>query len=389
MPLIRTTIAMVFLFASNLHAEDPLAALAAPEQFDALVSKTTDAALKKALADHKADILAALKLKSDRDRVASLLTSANAAFTTGNSTPEALQKALGGPSALFDSLKTINLADTALTIKEKRKVDPFDAAFYETLGRLQGVEELVIINTTAQNEWLAPLAKLKSLKVLRIINQGKLNDTGLAHLAPLSQLESFGYIGTQMTGAPFKDFKGWTNLKSTSYRGSKLSDEGLIAICAAFPNLQSLVLAHGNYNDDALAHVAKLTKLTGLELGSHRATPQGLKPLTGLKLEYLQLGEGFEGTPSLLIVKEMPTIKKLVLTNCAKATDEDLKLVAGMKNVEALEMNNLELPQERLALLKDLTHLKSLRLPKGKNPYSDDLKSAIKATLPGVALKFE
>ena len=88
-----------------------------------------------------------------------------------------------------------------------------------------------------------------------------------------------------------------------------------------------------------------------------------------------------------LIVKEMPTIKKLVLTNCAKMTDEELKLVAWMKNVEALEMNALELPQERLALLKELTHLKSLRLPNGKTPYSDDVKETING-LPVVSIGY-
>jgi len=380
-------------FTQGVRAEeakaDPLAALTSPEQLEGLLASTKSPVLKKALTDHKAEILAALKLKENRDRIVSLLESAKASYTKVNSTPEALQKAIGGPSVLFDSLKTINLGDSSLTVKEKRKTDPFDAAFYESISKLPGLEELYIIHTTAQNDWLVPVGKMPSLKVLRIINQAKLNDAGLAHLAGLKQLETFSYIGTSMTGAPFTEFKGWTSLKSSSYRGSKMSDAGLIALVAAFPNLQSLVLAHGNYNDEALAHVAKLTKLTGLELGSHRATPAGLKPLTALKLEYLQLGDGLDATDGIAIIKDMKTLKKLVLTNCAKMPDEDLKTVAAMKHVENLELSSLEIPESRLPLLKEFSYLKTLRLPKGKMPYSDELKAQIKAALPGVMIKFE
>jgi hypothetical protein len=193
-----------------------------------------------------------------------------------------------------------------------------------------------------------------------------------------------------MTGAPLEDFKGWTNLKSLSHRGSKLSDTGLKALVAAFPNLESLVLAHGDYGNDALAEVATLTKLKGLELGSHKSTPEGLAPLTALKLEYLQLGEGFEGTAALTIVKEMPTLTKLVLTNCAKMTDEDLRTVVGMKNVHHLELSNLGMTPARVAVLKDASHLKNLRvtLP-AKAPWSEEDKAALKAALPMVALRFE
>lgn len=193
-----------------------------------------------------------------------------------------------------------------------------------------------------------------------------------------------------MTGAPLKDFKGWTSLKSLSHRGSKLSDAGLKALVAAFPNLESLSLAHGDYGNDALAEVATLTKLKGLELGSHKSTPEGLAPLTGLKLEYLQLAEGFEGAAALKIVEHMPTIRKLVLTTCVNMTDDDLRTVVGMKNVRDLELSNLAMPAERVALLKDASHLESLRIRlAAKAPGSEEDGSALKAALPSVTIKIE
>ena len=390
-PLLAPCAAVLALVSVvSIHAADPLAAITSRAELDQLIETSTDAALKKALSDHAAQIEAALKRKPDRDRVMALLDSAKASHAKGNDTPAALAKALGGPSPLFDFLRGINLAGAALTVKERRQVDPFDAAFYESVATLPGLEELTIVNTTAENAWLAPLAKLKSLKTLRIINQAKLDDTGLALLAPLHQLESFGYIGTRMTGAPLKDFKGWTSLKSLSHRGSKLSDAGLKALVAAFPNLESLSLAHGDYGNDALAEVATLTKLKGLELGSHKSTPEGLAPLTGLKLEYLQLAEGFEGAAALKIVEHMPTIRKLVLTNCVNMTDDDLRTVVGMKNVRDLELSNLAMPAERVAVLKDASHLESLRIRlAAKAPGSEEDRSALKAALPLVTIKIE
>jgi len=380
--------------SANLHAAepvkaDPLAAVKTQADLDALIKATTDAGQLKALKAHAAEILAAAARRPHVEFVTEVVEKAKGSCEKSNTTPEPLKQALGGPSALFNSLKIVNLGSTELGIKAKRDVDPFDQEFYVRLSQIDNLEELVILHTTSQNAWLAPLAKLKSLKSLRIINQSKLNDEGLAHLASLTQLESLGYIGTAMTGEPFKDFNGWTNLKKCSFRGSRMSDAGLTAICEKFPNLESLILAHGHFSDDAVAGVAKLKKLTGLEIGSPKATPKCLTHIVGLPLEYLQLGDGLDASAGIAIIKDITTLKRLTLTNCLNTKDEDLKLVAGMKNLEHLELSNVLIPEARLPLLKEFAFLKSMRLLQAKTPFNADAQAMIKAVLPAVAIKFE
>jgi hypothetical protein len=370
-------------------AADPLSAVKTQADLDALIAKSSDAAVKKALTAHSADILAAVAGKASVERVTAILDAAHGSYEKTNVTPADLQAAFGGPSTLFDSLKLVSLAATGLSIKEKRTTDPFNQAFYEDLSRIPGLESINIINTTAENDWLIPLALIKTLKTLRITNQSKLDDAGLAHLAPLKQLESFGYVGTKMTGAPFKDFRGWTNLKTASFRGSKMSDAGLEALCEAFPNLKSLVLAHGQFSDVAVARLASLTQLTGLEIGSHHTTPQGLKHITGLPLEYLQLGDGLDSSAGIAVISGIKTLKRLTLTNSKATTDEDLLVVAGMKHLEHLELGNLEITPERVAVLKQFAFLKSMRLVRRPVAYDADLQAKLKAALPQTTLTFE
>lgn len=288
------------------------------------------------------------------------------------------------------SLKLVDLAVPNTGPHDHRKDDPYNAAFFEHLGHITTLESLHIISTKFNDEWMPPLAKLTNLKSLRFVNNGKLTDAGLAQLAGLKQMTNFGYIGTAMTGHAFAQFTGWTQLSRCSFRGSSIDDEGLKNICERFPKLESLVLAHAKFTDAGAPHLAKLTQLKGLELGTHNATPASLQHITALPLEYLQLGEGFDSPASLPYLKSLKTLKRLTITSCKALADGDLRQIAALKHVENLELGGLALPEARLALLKDFTHLKALRVtPSGREKFSPELQEAVKKLLPNTALKFE
>ena len=79
-----------------------------------------------------------------------------------------------------------------------------------------------------------------------------------------------------------------------------------------------------------------------------------------------------------------------MLTNCVNMTDDDLRTVVGMKNVRDLELSNLGMTAERVAVLKDASHLESLRIRlAAKAPGSEEDRSALKAALPSVTIKIE
>jgi Leucine-rich repeat (LRR) protein len=284
------------------------------------------------------------------------------------------------------SLKLVDLAVPNTGPHDHRKDDPYDAAFFEHLGHITTLESLNIISTKFNDEWMPHIAKLTKLKTLRFTNNGKLTDAGMVQLAGLKDLESFSFVGTAITGKAYAKFEGFTKLTRVSHRGSSIDDEGLKELCDHLPNLESISLAHAKFTDAGAPNLAKLTKLKSLELGAH-ATPAALKNITALPLENLQLGEGFDKSESLPIIKEIKTLKRLTLTNCKTTTDEDLKLLATMTQLESLELGSLEITDTNLPQLAAFSFLKELKFYYPKR-YSPETQAQIKAAVPKVAVKF-
>jgi hypothetical protein len=286
-------------------------------------------------------------------------------------------------------VKLIDLAVPGAGPHDHRKDDPYDAAFFEHVGHLSTLESLNIISTKFNDDWMPPLAKLTNLKVLRFTNNGKLTDAGMAQLAGLTKLENFSFVGTQMTGKAYAHFEGFTKLTRVSHRGSLIDDEGLRQLCDHLPNLESLSLAHAKFTDVGAPHLAKLTKLKGLEVGAAKATSQSLRHIAKLPLEYLQLGEGFDSGACFPLIKDIVTLRRLTLTNAQALTDADLQALADLSQLTHLEIGKMPLPDERIALLKPFAFLKSMRLVPAKTPFTPDQQAKIQALLPATKIDFK
>ena len=286
-------------------------------------------------------------------------------------------------------VKLLDLAVPGAGPHDHRKDDPYDAAFFEHVGHLSTLESLNIISTKFNDDWMPPLAKLTNLKVLRFTNNGKLTDAGMAHLAGLTKLENFSFVGTQMTGKSYARFEGFMKLTRVSHRGSLIDDEGLRQLCDHLPNLESLSLAHAKFTDVGAPHLAKLTKLKGLEVGASKATPQALTHIAKLPLEYLQLGEGFESGAAIAFIKDIATLRRLTLTNAQGITDTDLQGLAGLTQLTHLEIGKMPLPDERIPALKPFAFLKSMRLVPAKAPFTPEQQAKIQAVLPNTTLSFK
>jgi len=287
------------------------------------------------------------------------------------------------------SLKLVDLAIPGTGPHDHRKDDPYDAAFFEHVGHITTLESLNVISTKANDEWIAPLGKLTNLKTLRFTNNGKLSDAGMEAFAGLRNLESFSFVGTGITGKAYAKFTNWAKVTRVSHRGSSINDEGLKELCDHLPNLESISLAHAKFTDAGAVHLAKLTKLKGFEIGTSNATPQALVHLSKLPLESLQLGEGFESAECIPLIKAIATLRRLTLTNATKFTDAELKTIAGLGQLEHLELSRVPFPDERLTVLKDFAFLKSMRLVPLKEPFSEEAQAKIKALLPETSMQFK
>jgi len=383
-PLLFTlTASLAFAGAPNLSK------VTSPADLEAVAAGTSDPALQQALRNHAKDILAAAAQAPHVEAVARTVEGARGKVERVNTTPEDLAKAAGGPIALFDTLKLVDLSVPNTGPHDKRENDPYDAAFFEHIGHLGALESLNVISTKFNDDWIAPIGQLTKLKKLSFTNNGKLTDAGMEKLGGLTNLESFSFVGTAITGRAYAKCEGWGKVIKVSHRGSSIDDAGLKELCEHLPNLESISLAHAKFTDAGAPNLAKLTKLKGLELGTRNATSAALKNLYSLPLEYLQLGEGFDGTDSIATIKAIPTLKRVTLTDCKKLDDAGLKVAADLKQLEQLELGGLELPDERLPQLQAFAFLKELKLIRRPQSYPEETQAKIKALLPKVNVKFQ
>ena len=287
------------------------------------------------------------------------------------------------------SLKLVDLAVPGAGPHDLRKDDPYDAAFFEHLGHISTLESLNIISTKFNDAWMPNIAKTHETSK-RYVSPTTASSLMLAwsNLRGSKNLETFNFVGTEITGKAYAKFDGFTKLTRVSHRGSSIDDEGLKELCEHLPNLESISLAHAKFTDAGAVHLAKLTKLKGLEIGAH-ATPAALKHITALPVEYLQLGEGFDKSESLPIIQGIKTLKRLTLTNCKNTSDDDLKVLATMNQLETLELGGLPLTDERIAQLKGFAFLRELKLINRPTGHPEDQQARIKSLLPKVAVKFQ
>jgi hypothetical protein len=367
---------------------DKLLTVRSQADLDAVVASTADAALRQALKDHSAAVLAAAAEHAHAMAVLGTVESAAGKVEKVNTTPESLKKAAGADLPVFDTLKSVDLSVANMGPHDKRTTDPYDADFFAHLSHVTSLESLNIIGTKLSDDWIAQLANLTNLKSLRFTNNGKLSDVGLEKLAGLKNLETFSFVGTGMKGHAFARFEGWTRLTRCSFRGSSIDDEGLGHLCERFPNLESISLAHAKFTDAGAVHLAKLTRLKGLEIGSRNATTACLRHLSTLPLEYLQLGDGLDSPAGIAEIKSIRSLRRVTLTHCEKLSDDGLKHAADLTQLDQLEIGGLPLPDERLPQLQAFSFLKILQLVNRPKGYPPETQSRIKELLPKVDVKF-
>ena len=132
-PVILAAVFSIVLSLCSNYAADTsaLPAIKTQADLDAVITSTTDASLKQALTANAAAILAAAAHKPHVDAVIHTIESAPGKIEKVNTTPDDLKKAAGAEIPLFDTLKSVDLSVANMGPHDKRKVDPYDAGFFE------------------------------------------------------------------------------------------------------------------------------------------------------------------------------------------------------------------------------------------------------------------
>ncbi|MBA3936073.1 MAG: G protein-coupled receptor LGR4 [Planctomycetes bacterium] len=417
-PIVALLAALVCALTTVTACAADLPQITSRADLDAVIAATTDAALKQALADNAAAILAAAEQHPHVEAVIRAIASSPGAFTKINATPESLKAAAGGEIALFDTLTLVNTSILGGKAHVYRKLDedPYDAAFIEHLGHIPALEYVTIVATKIEDSWLPPLLTLTNLKSLSIEGHGRLGDdslaqlqhlttipgltalelvgfkateAGLERLAGLKNLERFAFIGFPIPGHALAKFAGWTRLTSLNLHSNNLDDEGMGYVCDRFPNLEFIKLWHSQSLTDASAeHLSKLSKLKGIEISCKKATAALFKDMKHVPLEYvaLEYGVNSPATEAIANLKSISTLRRLQIEGNL-LTDSDLTLLAQVTQLKELAFNGLDLPDARLQQLQTFSFLKSVTFTRHDKGYPPETQARIKALLPNVEVK--
>jgi hypothetical protein len=205
--------------------------------------------------------------------------------------------------------------------------------------------------TDADFQQIGLLSHLQSLDL-----NGGLNDARLAQLTGLSALEYLQTNQAQLTDDGLKPLARLKSLRNVKFfhPGPAFSGTGLVHL-ADLPNLERLTVAGSlAFNDDGMAAVAKLTRLQEFRLWHAGPTAEGVKKLTELKhLKSLHLGQRLTYKPP------------------ACPADDVLGVIAELRSLESLQLEEARLSFAALRQLGRLPALKRLTLAGIDIPEAD------------------
>jgi hypothetical protein len=207
---------------------------------------------------------------------------------------------------------------TAVTIQDGSKLTNED---FRLIPRLSHVK-LLSLSNCLDNERLAQLTVLAELEYLQT-NLAQITDDGIKPLVKLTKLKNLKFF----------------------HPGKAFSGAGL-AHLSEMPNLERLTVAGSlQFNDDGIAAVGKLTQLKEFRTWHAGSTDEGVRKLRHLKnLKSLYLGQ------------------RLTYKLPACPTDKTIAILAEMKSLESLQLDEARFTLEGLQPLKQLPALKKLKL---------------------------
>ena len=188
-------------------------------------------------------------------------------------------------------------------------------------------------------------------------------DAGFEHFGELENLRTLGLASSKCTGTGFKYLK-IKNLESVNFHYTPLDDKGLEAICDVGVTGR-FWFAHAHFTDVGAAHLAKLTQLKTLGIGSMNkaSTGQSLSSLINLPLEDLSILDKQVDTTGITYATKIKTLKKLDISYGPQLTNTDVAAIAAMPNLETLRIGGSnKITDQSIAKFADSKSLKKLTL---------------------------
>jgi len=214
----------------------------------------------------------------------------------------------------------------------------FSDAATEHLAKLKELKWLFLLSDTITDDGLGNFAALKELRYAHIsgsAKRGKLTYSGVTKLNGLTNLTELWYYAKPpaedeppldfsgmpaleklgMTGFRNQDIAGLKNCRNLKWlQGAQLDNEGF-AHLDAFPKMERLYVAGGNFDDDALAHLEGMSRINWLTINgpvSEKALPH-LEKLKSLELLRINTTEKFSAASIRRLKNSLPNAMLLTI----------------------------------------------------------------------------
>lgn len=216
-------------------------------------------------------------------------------------------------------------------------------------------------NTLLTNASLAAISKMPQLERLTLI-QCAFNDIGMMSLGKLKNLIVLDIRGC-MGISDMETVAELPKLRAFRHRSTAVMDGGIEALSKS-ASLETLEVQDFTINDMSGPYFQAIPKLTRLDIfrcegfGSEGVLALAGKPLIRLKLR---------GLPSLndtgaAVLKDLPTLRQLILHEVPSVTDAGLKDIDTLKNLELIDFWIVSSGDETVKRIAQLPNVKSLSL---------------------------
>lgn len=219
-------------------------------------------------------------------------------------------------------------------------------------------------NTNMSNGVLKIISGLGKLQRLTLV-QNKVNDIGAQQLSKLENLRLLDLRGNMEAGdMALEVVAGLPKLAAFKHRSTAVTDSGMEYL-SNNPSLESLLLQDFVITDQSGPHIAKLAKLSQLEIFRCQGFgSEGVLALKGMGLTRLTLRDlPNVDDRALEAFDDMPKLKRLYLHELSTVSDSGLTHLANLKALELLDIWSVpQMTDATIDVLATLPELKELSI---------------------------
>ena len=252
------------------------------------------------------------------------------------------------------------------------------------IASLVALEELSVRGIPLTDEGLVHLQALRNLVRLSL-GETKVTDAGLDHLQGLSKIQTLSLQATRITDDGLDQIKAMEGIRELNLSQTEITDNGLAKLVALnylteldlynceqvtdagmvhisqLGDLQRLV-APNKMTGEGLQQLVKLANLQALELSSTQITDADVGQLTGMRLRALALPDAARTDSGFAHYLESVRYQTDLHLDDWEITDSGLGLIKGYSNLKSLRLRNTLITDAGLVSLKGMDYLDYLTL---------------------------